>query len=53
MTTDNIEVFGQNSIRITAGDKKIYIDPFEMMEEPKDADFILITHDHYDHFFTG
>ena len=31
MTTDNIEVFGQNSIRITAGDKKIYIDPFEMM----------------------
>ena len=21
-----------------------------MKEEPKDADFILITHDHYDHF---
>ena len=22
-----------------------------MREEPKDADYILITHDHYDHFF--
>lgn len=21
-----------------------------MKEEPKDADFVLITHDHYDHF---
>ena len=52
MMTDDIEVFGQNSIRITAGDKKIYIDPFEMKVEPKDADFILITHDHYDHFST-
>ena len=50
MMTDDIEVFGQNSIRITTGDKKIYIDPFEMKEEPMDADFILITHDHYDHF---
>ena len=28
----------------------IYIDPFQMKEEPKDADFVLITHDHYDHF---
>lgn len=50
MMTDNIEVFGQNSISITASDKKIYIDPFEMKEEPKNANFIFITHDHYDHF---
>ena len=27
----------------------IYIDPFQMKEEPKDADFVLITHDHYNH----
>lgn len=33
MTIDNIEVFGQNSIRITAGDKKIYIDPFEIISQ--------------------
>ncbi len=28
----------------------IYFDPFKMRGEPKDADYILITHDHYDHF---
>lgn len=50
MTTENIEVFGQNSIRIRTAGKNIYIDPFEMKEAPKNADFILITHDHYDHF---
>lgn len=48
--TENITVFTQNSIRITAGDRKIYIDPFKMEKEPHDADYIFITHDHYDHF---
>ncbi len=48
--TSNIDVFTQNSIRIRAGIGNVYIDPFRMREEPADADFILITHDHYDHF---
>ncbi len=48
--TENIQVFKQNSIRITDGDRVIYIDPFQMDAEPHDAAFILITHDHYDHF---
>ena len=48
--TENIEVFTQNSIRIRDEDKKIYIDPFQMKMEAHDADYILITHDHYDHF---
>ena len=48
--TENIEVFTQSSIRIHAGIGNVYIDPFQMREEPKDADYILITHDHYDHF---
>jgi L-ascorbate metabolism protein UlaG (beta-lactamase superfamily) len=48
--TDNIEVFTQNSIRIKDQGRTIYIDPFQMKEEPKNADYILITHDHYDHF---
>lgn len=48
--TENITVFKQNSIRITDRDRRIYIDPFQMREEPHDADYILITHDHYDHF---
>ena len=47
---DNIDVFKQNSIRIKSGAGVIYIDPFKMDEEPHDADYILITHDHYDHF---
>ncbi|MCR5267339.1 MAG: MBL fold metallo-hydrolase [Lachnospiraceae bacterium] len=48
--TENIEVFKQNSIRIRNGEQTIYVDPFEMDGSPKDADLILITHDHYDHF---
>jgi L-ascorbate metabolism protein UlaG (beta-lactamase superfamily) len=48
--TNNIEVFTQSSIRIQDSGKTIYIDPFRMNEEPKNADYILITHDHYDHF---
>ena len=48
--TENIKVFKQNSIQITDGTRKIYIDPFEMDEEPHDAAFILVTHEHYDHF---
>ena len=47
---DNIEVFTQSSIRIRSGVGTIYIDPFRMKEEPHDADYVLITHDHYDHF---
>lgn len=47
---DNIEVFTQSSIRVKSGVGTIYIDPFRMKEEPHDADYVLITHDHYDHF---
>ena len=47
---ENIKVFTHNSIRIQNGGKAIYIDPFEMKHAPHDADYILITHDHYDHF---
>ncbi len=48
--TENIDVFKHNSIRIKTDKGYVYIDPFEMEEEPHDAAFILITHDHYDHF---
>ena len=48
--TGNIEVFTQNSIRIRTRVGNVYIDPFQMKDEPRDADFVLITHDHYDHF---
>lgn len=48
--TENITVFKQNSIRIISEGRVIYIDPFEMEVAPHDASFIMITHDHYDHF---
>ena len=48
--TNNIEVFKQNSIRIKGKAGTVYIDPFKMNIAPHDADFCLITHDHYDHF---
>ncbi len=48
--TENIDVFEQNSIRITDRMGRIYIDPFKMSEDPHDAAYVLITHDHYDHF---
>ncbi len=48
--TENIKVFTQSSIQIKDEDKMIYIDPFQMKEAPHNADYILITHDHYDHF---
>ena len=48
--TENIRVFTQNSIRIESAQGVIYIDTFKMNEAPHDAAYILITHDHYDHF---
>ena len=48
--TENIRVYSQNCIRIETEKGIVYVDPFQMKESPKDADFILITHDHYDHF---
>ena len=50
MGAEKIQVFTQNSIRIEDSGRVIYIDPFRMTEEPHDATFVLITHDHYDHF---
>ena len=49
MDISNITVNAHSSILINAG-KKIYFDPFEIEAETHDADFIFITHDHYDHY---
>ena len=43
-------MFTQSSIRIRCSAGTIYADPFRMNESPRDADIVLITHDHYDHF---
>ncbi|MCR4704629.1 MAG: MBL fold metallo-hydrolase, partial [Lachnospiraceae bacterium] len=47
--TERVSINTHSSIRI-AGSKVLYFDPFEIPDEPHDADMIFITHDHYDHF---
>ncbi|SEK25917.1 L-ascorbate metabolism protein UlaG, beta-lactamase superfamily [Butyrivibrio sp. ob235] len=47
---ENIEVLTHSSIRINSDKGVIYVDPFEIKDAPHDADYIFITHDHYDHF---
>lgn len=44
-----IEVLHHASIKLT-GDKIIYIDPYKIENIYHDADYIFITHDHYDHY---
>lgn len=44
-----VEVLCHSSIRIQ-GKNIIYIDPYKIKKEIKDADYIFITHSHYDHF---
>lgn len=48
--TDIITVNEHSSIRIQDGSKVIYVDPFHIKGKPNDADYVLITHDHFDHF---
>ncbi len=50
MDVSFITVNSQSSIRIEANGTVIYVDPYQIEEEQHDADFIFITHDHYDHF---
>lgn len=46
---ENIEVLCHNCIKFN-DEKIIYTDPFQLKKEYHDADMILITHSHYDHF---
>ena len=48
--TDRIEVFTHSSIRIKDDSRTIYVDPYKIREDYKDADYIFVTHGHYDHF---
>ena len=47
---DNVKVFTQSSIRIQSEVGNIYLDPLQIPEAFHDADHILITHNHGDHF---
>ena len=45
---NKISINAHSSVRIGAS-TTVYVDPFQLTEEKHDADFILITHPHYDH----
>lgn len=47
---ENINVLCHSAIRLEIDNKIIYIDPYSLTSNANDADFIFITHDHYDHF---
>ncbi len=44
-----IDVITQAAIKMV-GEKTIYFDPYLIKDEYHDADYIFITHDHYDHY---
>jgi len=48
--TENIKVITHSCIRLENAVGIIYFDPYEVPGKPHDADYILVTHDHYDHF---
>ncbi len=41
---------GHASFKIAAGDITLYIDPWKLASAAPDADFILVSHSHYDHY---
>ncbi len=49
MNIAKVIVNEQSSIRVDA-QNKLYFDPFNLPDEPQNADIVFITHEHYDHF---
>jgi L-ascorbate metabolism protein UlaG (beta-lactamase superfamily) len=45
-----VQVITHAAVKIEANGKKIYIDPTGIVRATADADIVLITHDHSDHF---
>ena len=48
---DSIRVLTHSAVRIQSSAGTVaYVDPYNLTEEPHDADFVLVTHAHFDHF---
>ncbi len=46
----SVRWLGQASLRIDAGGAIVYLDPVGVRGSPADADLVLVTHDHQDHW---
>ncbi len=51
MQIENLDIkwLGHDSFRIQAEGKIVYFDPYQVKTSFQDADFLFITHEHYDH----
>ena len=47
---DGVTLNYQSSIRIEKNNEIIYFDPYKITDSKNDANYIFITHSHYDHF---
>ncbi|MBI9019365.1 MAG: MBL fold metallo-hydrolase [Phycisphaerae bacterium] len=45
-----IKWIGHASFKISACDKVVYIDPWKVTDSCHDADYILVSHSHHDHY---
>lgn len=50
MDVKKIHWLGHASFRVEVGAKQLYLDPYKLPPNVPKADFILITHAHFDHF---
>ena len=50
MQVEDIHWLGHDSFRIEDQGKQIYIDPWKLPAKAIKADYVFVTHSHYDHF---